>query len=83
MSDDNGTDDSESEDEQGNTEGDETEGEDGGKSTHDLFETSATSQKQVWSLTNICSLSLSMYISQYKLDFNDTRNSVNFWIEIA
>ena len=62
MSDDNGTDESESEDEQGNTEDDETEGEDGGKSTHDLFETSATSQKQVWS-------SLSMYtnISQYKL----------------
>ena len=61
MSDDNGTDESESEDEQGNTEDDETEGEDGGKSTHDLFETSATSQKQVWSLTDICSLSLSMY----------------------
>ena len=47
MSDDNGTDDSESEDEQGNTEDDETEGEDGGKSTHDLFDTSTTSQKQV------------------------------------
>ena len=52
MSDDNGTDDSESEDEQGNTEDDETEGEDGGKSTHDLFETSATSQKQVWVVTD-------------------------------
>jgi len=46
VSDDNGTDDSESEDEQGHTEDDETEGEDGGKSTHDLFDTSTTSQKQ-------------------------------------